>query len=296
MKILFLADFSNKQYQFTKHIKKALEKEHEVIAINDRTINYKELIDKSQNVDMLLTLHGGIDTTGDFQFAASLERLKQYLTIVKCKKVWWMPDKMWFLNDKLGEQITPLMDYAFFNDGNWVRRHKYKNAFELHMGAEPKPKGKYRKEYDLEVAFAGAVYNFRKPFLDRLRQEYGNKFKIFSDIWGQDFLDLCKSAKFIFSPPVPNDEFYWDNRIYETLSAGGCLVYPKLYGLKEEGFTAGFHYLGYKRWDDLLGILRMYSDNKEERDDVAEMGESFVYSFCTYDRRIKTLMDKVNEN
>jgi len=295
-KVLYFADLISEQYGFTEDIKKALEKEREVIAItvNDRDFDYENLIKKIEKVDLFLFHHGGVDTSSDFAFSASLERLKQLLSIIKCKKVWWMPDKMWFLNDRIGEEIMPLVDYAFFNDGNWVRRHKYENAFELHMGTGQKKKGKYRKEYDLEATFIGVPYNFRKPFLDRLRQEYGNKFKIFSNVWGRDFNNLCVSAKYVFVPPVPNEEFYWDNRIYEVLNAGGLLVYPRLYGLEQEGFVDGVHYLTYKRWDDLKAILEDYADKEKDRKEIAEAGQKFVRNNFTYEKRIKELLKNVN--
>ena len=269
--------------------------------MDDREFDYKNLLEITPKADLRLFHHGGIDTSGDLQFSASMERLKQFLYAVRSpesvqhqlKKVWWMPDKMWFLNDKMGEDIMPLVNYAFFNDENWVRRHSYENAFGLHMGADPKKQGKYRKEYDLEIAFVGTPFNFRKPFLDRLRQKYGNKFKIFDNVWGHDFLDLCKSAKFIFVPPVPNDEFYWGNRVYETLSAGGCLIHPRLYGLKEEGFEDGIHYLGYKRWDDLEAMLEDHADKKEERDIIVKTGRQLVNNNFTYKQRVGTLLDKI---
>ena len=151
--------------------------------------------------------------------------------------------------------------------------------------------GKAKKEYKCDIAFYGNVYGFRKPFIEMLKKEFGNKFKIFSNVYGQDLADLITSAKMIFVPVQPNDEFYWDNRIYQILGHGGLAVYPRLFGLQEEGFVSEKHYIGYKKAHDLRQII---SDTlKNNNNKIRKEGQKFVQRF-SYINRIKELLSKVD--
>lgn len=291
MKILYLANFTDKPYKFTNEIKKELEQHHSVTAIDDSNFEMKEVVEKSKDCDMFLFHHGGISTDSDLEFQMTLMRLKQLLEIIKCKKVLWFPEKVWMLSDQIMEEIVPMVDSAYFNDDTWVRRHKYKNTHGLHFAAEESFKGEYREEYDLDVAFVGNPSAFRKPFIDNLRQQFGNKFKVFTNVWDEDFADLCFSAKIIFVPNIPFDDFCWCNRIYNTLANGGFMVHPRFYGLGEQGFKDGVHYVGWKTWHDLLPTMKEYIDLPKERKKIAKAGRDFVLKNHTYKERVKELCE-----
>lgn len=283
MKILHFYDTENLRYGFFKDIDDSLKEQgHEVTTMNDRDFDIKELMFTANNYDLFLYHHGGIYTDDEINYAISLERLKQILAGIKIKKVCWFFDKGWFLNDRTLETIIPLTDYVFLNDGNWVRRHNYTNVYELHSGTGKKYKGKPKDKYKADVVFYGEVEGYRKPFIDLLKNEFGAKFKIFNNVFGQDLADLIASVKIIFVPVLPNEDFYWDNRIYQVLQQGGLLLYPRLYGLSEEGFVSGRHYLGYKRPQELKQLIL---DNlKNPNKDIAKAGQEFVKQFSYKDR------------
>ena len=293
MTILYFANINEPKYRFTKDIESSLKKMgYKVETIDDRNFNIQELMEKVNEFDLFLFHQGGIYTDNEINYSISLERLKQMLAGIKCKKVCWFFEKGWFLNDRTLEEIIPLTDFVFLNDGSWVRRHKYENVFELHTGVGKVYQGKPRKEYKSDIVFYGEVFGFRKPFIEMLKQEYGSRFKIFNNVYGQDLADLIASAKIVFSPVQPNDEFYWDNRIYQILGHGGLAVYPKLYGLGEEGFISGKHYIGYKRAHELKSIIQdiLGKDN----DKIKKEGQRFVKRF-NYANRIKELLCQINQ-
>ena len=290
MKIIYWYNQEDPKYGFTKDIESSLKKKHKVESINDREFDIEELVKKCKKADLLLFHQGGIHMENEINYSVSLERLKQILQAVKCKKVCWFLEKVWFLNNETMEQIIPFADYIFLNDGTWARRHNYENVFALHSGAGKSFKGKPQDKYKCDIAFYGMVHGFRKPFINMLKDRYGRRFKVFNFAYGPELADLIASSKLIFSPIQPNDEFYWDNRIYEVLNYGGTLVHPKLYGLEEEGFIFGKHYLGYKTVNDLIETIDKALE--EGTGDIAETGRKFVQKY-TWDNRIKTLMDKI---
>lgn len=289
MKILYFTT-NDPKYGFTKEIESSLKTlGHTVETINDQEFDIHKLVEKVNGFDMFLFHQGGIYTDSEINYTISLERLKQLLQVIKCKKVCWFLDKGWFLNNRTLEEIIPLTDYTFLNDGNWARRHKYENVYELHAGA-PKPlKGKPREEYKCEIAYYGEIHGFRKPFIDLLKKTYGKEFKIFNNVYGQDLADLITSAKMVFTPVQPNEDFYWCNRIYEILAHGGIAVYPKLEGLKEEGFVSEKHYFGYKRPGELIEIINDVIDGKKTD------GQEFVKQF-SYKNRLKELLSICQTN
>lgn len=293
MKILYFTNTEDPKYGFTKDIESSLQKiGHIVDVVNDRNFDIKLLMLKAAKSDLFLFHQGGIYTDNIINYQVSLERLRQILTGIKCKKVCWFFDKGWFLNDQTLEEIIPLTDFTFLNDDAWARRHKYENVFCLHAGAGKALKGKPRKEYQCEIAFYGEVYNFRKPFIELLKRNFGSKFKVFSNVFGQDLADLIASAKMIFVPVQPNNDFYWDNRIYQVLAQGGLIIYPRLFGLGEEGFISGKHYIGYKMAHELKQIIA--DTIKNNNTEIKEEGQQFVERFSYYNR-IKELLCKINQ-
>jgi hypothetical protein len=279
LKVLY---FTNPKKGYTKEIESSLKKlGHKVDVVDDTNFDIKELMAKAYVSDMFLFHQGGIHTENEVDYMVSKVRLKQILEGIKCKKVWWFFEKGWLLNDKTLEDIIPLTTHTFLNDGSWVRRHKYPNVTELHMGA-PKPiKGTPREELKCEIAFYGEVYGFRKPFIDLLKKTYGRGFKVFNNV---NVPDLVASAKMIFTPIQPNDDYYWDGRIYEILAHGGIAIYPKLQGLEEEGFVSGKHYMGYKRPHELEAILTDVIMGKVKPD-----GQKFVKQF-SWENRVRKII------
>jgi len=290
--IVYFADFSEPQYAFTKEIERTLKTKYKVESVNDRDFDMADLLKKAKKVDLFLFHQGGVHTDTEMNYPVSVERLKQILTAITCKKVCWFTDKVWFLNDKTMEETIPLIDYVFLNDDTWVRRHKYDNVFPLHLATGSALKGLPKKEYACDLAFYGEIYGFNKPYIEFLKSEYGARFKVFPTLIGQDLADLIASAKMIFTPVQPYEEFYWDDRIYQILNHRGLALFPMFEGLKEEGFIAGEHYLGYKMVHQLRGIIDHYLSSREEREKIKEQGYKFIQRF-SYEERIKEIMKRI---
>lgn len=295
MRILY---FTNLKYlkHLSKDIEEALKKlGHNVLTINDQDFKMDELITNANICDMFLFHQGGVSTDNEYEFRLSLARLHTILQSIKTKKTLWFVDKVWGSSDLMMESIVSMVDWAFINDDTWVRRHKYPNVSTLHCGVGKKrPLGKFNKELECDIAFIGKVYGTRTVFVENLRQQFGRRFKVFQGVHDKEFDDLCQSVKIIVSPNFPMDDFYWSNRIYKILGCGGFLIHPRLFGLKEEGFIEGKHYVGYKSWNELLFHLDHFlkPENHNELNSIAQNGRDFVHKNFNYIKRLKELLSK----
>jgi len=291
MKILYLRD----ETKISEDIEKALRKlGYKVDGIKE--FDEKEIIEKAKDVDMLFFTRGMVDTSSPSNFQLTLSRLQKLLSNpeLKCKKVFWLPDNIIWLVEGWIETVAIWADYGFLNDDTWRRRHGYDNLFPLHLGASSTKQGKYRKEYESDVAFIGNIYGPRVSLVEGLKKMYGDRFKIYppKGISDENFADICASSKVMIAPRFPADEFYWTNDIYNVLGAGGLMIHPRLYGLDLED---GKHYVGYSSWDEFLDIINHFinPENEKEREEIAKAGRKEVIKNCTLESRLKELISRL---
>lgn len=287
MRILFLKD----KNRINDNIETALKQlGHKVITFDK--FDYDEIVKASGKVDLFFFTRGIVETTVPFDFYTTLRRLQGLLQNIKCKKVFWFTDKVIWLSEEWMEGIIPFADYGFLNDETWVRRHSYDNIFSLHLGVQSTNKGKFRKEYEGDIAFTGNIYGPRVSFAEGFKKRYGNKFKIYNNVWGKEFADLCASVKILIAPRFPTDEFYWSDRIYKTLGVKGFMIYPRLYGMDLED---GKHYVGYSTWKELIDSIDYFLEHGEERKKIVNAGRGEVMKKYTYKLRIKELLSKISK-
>ncbi len=300
MKILFFGHIDSKKPTIDQDIEFSLRKlGHEVVSFDDRKLDmktFKRMMDEAQKVDLFFYTTGGIilENMGQYQITLdSLDRIKVILSTLKCKKVLWFPFQvMGFFNQFLVE-IIPYTTLVFLNDGTWVRRHKYDNVFELHLGLGEKDMELSDKKPTKSMAFVGTIYANRERFLSDLKKKYRDKLKILNNVYGKRFKDLCASTKIIISPTTPYDDFCWSDRIYRVLGSRGFLIHPRFYGLNDE-FTEGKHYIAYSTWEELTDAIEHFLSRKHqrERDDISQKGYEKALSYV-YSERLKFIFGKL---
>jgi hypothetical protein len=305
MKICYFAQFNNNPYAELeeKPISEALRKlGHQVFEFDVIETDPKKLLESANKSNIFLFHDGGIkiglENIDELNFYMGMAGLSNLLSQIKCLKVMWRFDRVVGLGENFMAKILPLIDYGFLNDDTWVRRHKYPNAYGLHMGTTERPLGKYKKDLACDIAFVGQVYGGRAEIIEILKKQYGRRFQVFGNIWGKDFDDLCQSAKIMFQPKWLMNDFCWTDQIYHILSAGGFLVHPRLHGLKEEGLDEGSHYVGYTILEELLAGLEFFlkPENEEKRKQVAQQGRTFVLYNFTWEKRLETMFKIIKEN
>jgi len=290
MKILYLGNWNPFVYSTEKLVKEAFEElGHEVITVDERSINAPEILKtaKYENVDLFF-FHKG--TRWGFQ----LDQLVELLLRLTCKKAFWYFDPIHNIpeREQWMQTVIPLVDKGFLTNGTWIKQHKYKNLEWLLQGCKEESLGKKRKKYECDIAFTGSIYGTRAIFVDALKKKYGDRFKVFSDVFGKDFNDLCASAKIMISPKFPSDNWFWSNRIYKTIGAGGFMLHPYCEGL-EKHYTAGKHYDNYQEEEELFMKIDYYLKHDKERKAIQKAGYEKSIKDHTYAKRVKKLIKKL---
>jgi hypothetical protein len=253
---------------------------HKVVEVN--TFDFEE------KGDVFLFRNSIIPATNFVEFFQKMAELQALLKRLKCKKALWFTDKIVGLGNDFIENVIPLVDKVFANDDTWIRRHDY-NITPLHLACGKATEGKYRKEYDVDIAFNGLIYPPTVIWLNGLKQIYCHKFKAFN-VSGNDFADLCASAKVMVFPRFPNEDFYWDEKIYEIINAGGFIVYPRLYGMDLEDKK---HYASYDSMAEMVDAINWFLSHKSEKELMVKQGKETVRKDFTYINRLKELFKNI---
>ncbi len=275
-------------------ILKALKKVAEVEFFDIKNFDMEKLVKEANTSDLFL-FHGQVPQTDEVTSMLMVERIQVVLQSIKCKKVLWFMEKVWLQKGEIIERLLPEVDYAFFVDETWVRRVK-EEVHPLHPAAPIKvTKGKYRPELACDVAYVGQMYGTRMKEYEFLKERFGDGVKFFEDKFGQDFADLCVSAKVMLIPAFPFDDFFWSDRIYSMLSCGGFIVQRRTHGLKEEGFEDGKHYFEYEKESDFMALMETVLEEGAEkmRSGVASKGQKFVKEH-TYVERVKEMLEIIS--
>lgn len=274
-----------------KQILKELKKVGEVKFFDIKKFNMKNLIEEANKSDLFL-FHGTFEVPDEITFMLMIERIQVILQNIKCKKVLWLLDKVWTDYARLLVGILPYVDKAFLSDGTWIKRFDVEDIYHL-PPAGVKYKGKKKKEYECDIAFIGKIYGHRKEVYEYLKNNFSTKFKVFNNCFEKELASLCKSAKIIVAPDFPFDDFFWSDRIYNVLANGGFLFHPRSYGLIEQGFIEGEHFVPYENERDIPKLANLFLKFKKERNRIAKKGQEFVLKNHTYDKRIKEILCQI---
>ena len=154
----------------------------------------------------------------------------------------------------------------------------------------------YEREMKHDVIFVGGnVYRTRTIMMSELQRKYGEKFERFGHnpdciVRNLPLNELYASTKVVVGDSQPSD-YYWSNRLYETLGRGGFLLHPYTKGIDEE-FEDGKHLVLYERdnMDDLFAKIDYYLEHDEEREKIRRAGHEHVKNNYTYKHRCIELM------
>jgi len=288
--IVYFANHNNKGSDNTeKHIKYALEKlGKEVLAIDENNYTLEEVIEATKSADIFLFHKAGIKDGTNFQ------KFMELLTNTICPKVCWYFDKIWGDREMVVETILPFIDKLFLTDETWKKKHTYNNVEVLRqgIGTEDTSAGKFRPELETEIAFVGQVYGDRIAFIEKLKKRYGDKVRVFGNIFNRDLYDLCASTKIFVAPDSPGDNWYWSSRVYMILGSGGFLLHPKYEGLKEE-FEHKKDLVYYNDFEDLCSKIDYYLRNEKRRKKIQEQGYKKCVEKYNYETRCAELLKKM---
>jgi len=274
--ITYLAHLkNNKHRENDEDILYALKKlGHKVYPLDDKEFNMKEIIDKASKSDIFLFHKGGMNEESREEHRLTLDRLQSVLSAIRekrpsCKLVFWYVDKVYKGREEWMSVIAPLVDYGFLTDETYIRRNNYTNLFPLKLASPDKlPKGKKNPIYECDIAFTGEIYEEpRKMFVSQMSKEYGDRFRVYTDVWEKDFADLCKSAKIIVAPDFPT----------------------------EQGIINNAHFIGYYDWGELKDACDSFllKKNDKIRKKIAKQGYDLTRKKHLYTHRCQELLNKI---
>ena len=291
MKIVYFCKVKTENSDNTEdHIQFCLEKlGHQVKRIDEANWNKSDVVNEIKDADLFLFHKAGINSQYSFQ------KFLDLLSFITCKKVCWYFDKIWSDREIILTTLLPFIDRLFLTDETWMRRHSYKNVEVLRqgIGIEDTSLGQFKKELETEIAFVGTVYGDREEFVKKLKERYGQKVRIFGNIFNRDLYDLMASTKIVIAPDSPGDDFYWSSRVYMILGSGGFLLHPKYEGLKEE-FTHKEHLVCYNDFDDMCSKIDFYLENEKKRKKIQQQGYEKCIKEFNYLERCKMLLTKLD--
>jgi glycosyl transferase family 1 len=158
---------------------------------------------------------------------------------------------------------------------------------------------------DKEVIFVGSYnyhpeWQYRPQLIDWLKANYQG-----FELWGSHGLgevrenalnELYGRTKVVVgdSLRLPNHDYYWSDRVYETLGRGGFLIHPFIQGLQDE-FTDKEHLVFYEygNFGQLHELIDYYLSHDVEREEIRMKGHELVKNNYTYTQRLTKMLETV---
>lgn len=315
MKVAYIGNFEP-EYSTENDVRKAFEHlGHEVKALQENQLPVVSNL-SSTEIDMVL-----ITSTWDDAI-----NLPYWLGFVKDCAIKGIPTATLHLDTFWGTSrggrewwLNPMFHtaYIFTADGDYEKEWKLLGKNHIWLPAAIRHDaahfGKFRKEYQCDVAFVGSngegyhedVWQYRKDLLNVLRnicQRNGWSFKnpggddpkINRD---DDMNDFYASASIIVGDSLclkKEDSRYWSDRVPETWGRGGFLIMPEIKAqIAMYEHAQPFYKWG--DWDDLEECMIETFKRPELISRYKESNMELVKEHHTYVNRVQTILDTVFE-
>lgn len=308
-KICYIGNFKP-EYSTENDVRKAFEYlGHEVICLQENVLQPIPV----SNIDLLL-----ITSTWDNAIP-----LEHWLNIVKmCADhdiptatlhldTFWSTsrgDRKWWLNPMFHTA------YIFTADGDY--EEKWKLLGKNHIWLPPAVRhdachfGKFRKEYECDVAFVGSngvgyherEWPYRKELLDNLRKMCKKNDWKFKNPGGddpkisrgEDLNDFYASAKVTVGDSLclkKEDSKYWSDRVPETTGRGGFLIMPSINKLQD--YWPGLFMYDWGNWQQLEDSIKFNLETEEDRKKITKLLQEDTAKKHTYVNRVQTILKEV---
>ena len=173
-------------------------------------------------------------------------------------------------------------------------------------------KGKNKsKKYD--IVFSGSLHflhQSRKFLLERIVQEFGDRFHLFTQsessltpilrkvfrgkVFGIEHLKVLSESKIVINHH--GDILPWAHnlRLFEATGVGSLLITDKLPNL-ENLFDVGKEVVAYSDADECISLIKKYLEDGEERDKIAQAGQKRTLRDHTYKERVNEIKKFLRE-
>lgn len=219
----------------------------------------------------------------------------------------WHPDLYWGLRREPQIGIQPMWhaDYVFSPDGGNDEKFAERNVNHMVLRQGIAESDIYEvasdPEQECDVLFVGSksqVHSHRNALIEELEKHYNVRWigQQNSDEFRDRELSVAiQSAKIVLGDSVPSD-YYWSNRLYETIGRYGFCIHSRIKGIEDE-YTVGKHFDTYElgNVEDLKHKIDYWLPREEERRKIAANGAEYTKKHHTLKARCRKLLEIIEK-
>lgn len=141
----------------------------------------------------------------------------------------------------------------------------------------------------------GQSYSLRRRYINGLQERFVmNGIDRYYTL--DEMANIYQQSKIVIN--LSRDDYLQDAnlRCFEVMASGALLITPRPTELSEIGFIEGTHYVTFENENQMYEIVEYYLKNEEERELIAQSARKFVLEKHTYDARVQTIFDTLNQN
>jgi hypothetical protein len=140
----------------------------------------------------------------------------------------------------------------------------------------------------------GPVYHARARILAELSKTFRMN-EVASRYSATELSAIYRQSKIVVN--IGRDDYPQDAnvRTFEAMAAGALLATSLPSELTAIGFQDGVHFVGYRNKEEITGLVRAYLANERARQTIAAAGQELVLRERTYDRRVGTFLELIEE-
>lgn len=285
---------------------------HEVIQLQENRLPPSSAI-KLEGLDLVLitsTWDNAIDLKQWIEFVKECADMNILTTTLHLDTFWSTSrgGRKWWLNPMFHTA------YIFTADGDY--QDKWKAFGKNHIWLPPAVRhdachfGKFRKEYECDVAFVGSngvgyhekEWPYRKELLHNLRRICKKNNWTFKNPGGddpkisrgEDLNDFYASAKVVVGDSLclkKENSRYWSDRVPETTGRGGFLIMPNINKLQD--FWPGLFMYDWGNWEQLEHSIKLNLEDEEGRRKINKLLQEDTAKNHTYVNRVQTILKEV---
>lgn len=200
-------------------------------------------------------------------------------------------------------QFSMLFDYSFvFHPGfdSVFKNFGHPASYFLAHAVEAEL---FEHDVELERIFdvgwvgrlTGKYYSLRRRIVPALSEKFKMN-DIFSFYPPEEMSNIYRQSRIVVN--ISRDDYLQDAnlRCFEAMASGALLITPTPTELSEIGFSDGIHYVGFQKESELYEKVEYYLKHDQERQIIAQNARNLVLQEHTYDTRVQTILDLLNQN
>jgi hypothetical protein len=306
--ITFLGNFRVDYTTETHHVKSLQSLGHKVNVLQESEATASMVKKAALASDLFVWVHThGWETKGDMEEVLSELSAAGIPTMTYHLDLWLGLRRQ---RDLDSDPIYKNIGHFFTVDkqmAEWFNSNTNVKGHYLQAGVYGEECQLYPQRFSHDVIFVGskryhAEWPYRPKLIDWLGNTYGKRFQH----WGGDGLGTVRGAKLnklygstkvvVGDTLCPNFDYqyYWSDRIYETIGRGGFIIHPYIKGLEEE-FVNGEHcvFYEYNNFEELNRLIDYYLSHDSEREKIRRAGHELVKERYTYKNRWQHIIEEL---